>query len=254
MSDNYLLGDLVADLYACTSLTERFKAYTKCIQQLEFDAASYTFIPKIVLETHLNTPPVFVRSELFPESFIEQYVADRFDKNDFTIRAIQNNMLHPMDWQASVHSDFLTDAEKNIVSLARQEHGIINGISIPVMNDKLGMAGFSIVSSMNDAEFNKVKQQHLETLHLCTKAFHDIVFSRAYAYHEFIPEILLKLTDKEKIVLEFISKGKTMEELGKSREPISKRYGEKLLRELRQKFGNISTHELIFYVSQLKLT
>lgn len=44
-----------------------------------------------------------------------------------------------------------------------------------------------------------------------------------------------------------------MEELGKSNAPVSKRYGEKLLLELRQKFGDISTHELIHHVSQLKL-
>ena len=253
MPDNYLLGDLVADLYVCTSLHERFEMYEKCIQKLGFEAASYTFIPKIVSETALNIPPVFVRSALFPESFIEQYVADRFDKHDFTIRAIQNNVLHPMDWQSCFQSDSLTDAEKNVLFLAKQEHNIQNGISIPMLNDRLGMAGFSIVSSMQDVDFAKVKQQNLDTLHLCTKAFHDIVFSRTYAYHEFIPAVLLNLSDKEKIVLEYISKGKTMKELGNSNAPVSKRYGEKLLLELRQKFGNISTHELIFYINQLKL-
>ncbi|QTR49448.1 helix-turn-helix transcriptional regulator [Candidatus Thiothrix anitrata] len=253
MSDNYLLGDLVADLYACASLNERFKMYEKCIQKLDFEAASYTFIPKIVTETQLNTPPVFVRSALFPESFIEQYVTDRFDKNDFTIRAIQNNVLCPMDWQDCFQSDSLTDAEKNVLFLAKQEHNIQNGISLPMMNDSVGIAGFSIVSSMQDVDFTRVKQQNLNTLQLCTKAFHDIVFSRVYAYHEFIPSVLLDLSDKEKIVLEYISKGKTMEELGKSNAPVSKRYGEKILLELRQKFGDISTHELIHHISQLKL-
>lgn len=253
MTDNQLLGDFVADIYDCDTVDERFRRFEQYIQKLGFESASYTFIPSIVLNTSLDAPPVFVRSSLFPESFIEQYITDRFDQRDFTIRAIKDNIFRPMDWHECIQDDYLTSAEKHVLFLAEHEHGIRNGLSIPVMNEDIGMAGFSVINTINDNNFDQLKAEKLETLHLCAQAFHDIVFPRTYAYHEFIPDSLLKMTEKEKIVLNFIAQGRTMRELGESDEPVSRRFGEALLLRLRERFGSITTHELIRYATQLRL-
>lgn len=251
--NSQLLGDLVSGLYYSHTFEDKFRIFDHHIQKLGLESCAYTFIPNAVSETALNYPPVFAKSDVFSESFLEQYVADRFDENDFTIRAIKENKLFPMDWHEWERSDYLSAQEKNVLRLAREAHDIKHGLSIPAMNEPIGIAGFSLTNTLKDKDFTLLKQENLETIELCSKAFHDIVFSRPYSYHEFIPESLRKLSDKERIVLDFVSKGRSMAELGRSREPISQRYGEKLLLKLKQKFGGVTTNELICYATQLHL-
>jgi DNA-binding CsgD family transcriptional regulator len=250
---NQILGDLIEGLYECDTLEQQFLVFNRCIQSLGFESCAYTFIPSVVLNPELSYAPIFVKSDTFSESFLDQYIVDRFDGSDFTLRAIKDNKLHPMIWEEMSKSDYLTEKEKKVLNIAKKDHGILDGISIPVMNESIGIAGFSITNSIKDNHVDILETERIKTLQLCAQAFHDIVFSRPYRYHEFIPSSLRDLTSKERIVLEFISSGRTMKELGESREPISKRYGEKLLLELREKFGGITTHELIRHASQMRI-
>ncbi len=247
------VGELIEGIYEHHTLEEQYVVFNKTIQSLGFESSAYTFIPNVVIETSLDYSPVFIKSDAFSDSFIDQYITDRFDENDITIRAIKENKLLPIDWQESIKSDYLTESEKDVLMLAREEHGIRHGISFPVMNEELGIAGFSITNSLKDRNFDLLKQENIATLSICTKAFNDIIFARPYSYHEFIPQPLRTLTDKERIVLDFVLRGRSMVELGKSREPVSTKYGEKILLNLKKKFGGISTNELIRYIVQLKL-
>ncbi|RVU85864.1 hypothetical protein EOL70_05160 [Leucothrix sargassi] len=248
-----LVGELIEGIFAVETLEQQYAIFNNIVQRLGFESSAYTFIPNVVLETDLDYPPVFIKSDAFSDSFIEQYVADRFDEHDFTIRAAKDDKLFPMDWQESIQSDYLTEPEKNVLVLAKEEHGIQHGITVPVMNEAAGIAGFSITNTLPDRNFDLLKQENIATLRLCTKAFNDIVFARPYRYHEFIPHSLRNLREKELIVLEFVLQGRSMAELGRSREPISKKYGENLLLELKKKFGGVSTHELIRHVVQLQI-
>ncbi|WP_020395611.1 helix-turn-helix transcriptional regulator [Thiolinea disciformis] len=249
----YLIGDLVTGLYAAESLEDRFALFERTVQVLGFESCAYTFIPSVLYETSFNASPRFIHSDTFSSGFIEQYAYERFDKHDFTIKATKEYKLYPMDWQEYAKSDYLTDSEKSVLKLAQEDYQIKHGVSIPVMYEKIGMAGFSFTNSSKDYSFNALKQENLETLHLCSKAFNDIAFSRPYSYYRFIPKVLVNLTTKEKIVLRYVMQGKSMTDLGNSNEGISKRYGEKILLGLRDKFGNVSTHQLVNYVSQLNL-
>lgn len=62
-----------------------------------------------------------------------------------------------------------------------------------------------------------------------------------------------QLTKKEEIVLRGLLDGKTMADIGNSKEGISKRYAEKILLNLRKKFGGLTTHQLIAHVVRLGL-
>jgi len=251
--NSQLLGDFVSGLYHCQTFEEKYQLYTHYVQKLGFESCAYTFVPSAISETTLSHPPIFIKSDEFSDSFIEQYVVDRFDERDFTLRAIKENMLYPMEWQECVNSSYLTQSEKDVLVLAKNEHNINHGLTIPIMNESIGMAGFSVINSLADRNFALLKQENLETLNLISKAFHDIVFSRPCSYHAFIPKHLLQFSDKEKIVLDFVMRGKSMTDLEKSNEPVSRRYGEKLLAGIKERFGGASTHELIRYITQLDL-
>ena len=251
--NSQLLGDFVSGLYHCQTFEEKYQLYTQYVQKLGFESCAYTFVPSAVSDTALSHPPIFIKSDEFSDSFIEQYAVDRFDERDFTLRAAKENMLFPMEWQACINTNYLTQPEKDVLILAKNEHNINHGVTIPVMNESIGIAGFSLTNALMDKNFNRLKRENLETLQLISKAFHDIVFSKPYSYHAFIPQHLLQFSDKEKIVLDFVMRGKSMADLEKSNEPVSRRYGEKLLAGVKERFGGVSTNELIRYITQLDL-
>ncbi len=249
-ANSQMLGDFVFELYSDESLDKRFKLFEKYIQKLGFDSASYTLIPNIVLNGSIDISPIFLSSSLFSQSFIDQYIEDRFDHRDFTIRAIKDGHLYPMIWQESMHWDYLTDDEKHVLFLAKEEHGIKNGISLPVQGDQYGMAGFSVLSSANDHQFQYLKAERIGILNVYAKAFNNAISSNAGAPSMFTPNLL---TNKEEAVLRYVLEGKTMADIGKSNEGISRRYAEKILLNLRKKFGGLTTHQLIAHVVRLGL-
>lgn len=151
MLSSFVIGDMIPELYACNSVNDQFDVYSKYVTKLGFEGCSYAFIPHVVLDTNLHKKesPIFFKSREFSETFLAEYTEQRFDQNDFTIRAIRENILHPLDWQASLHSNYLTDKEKDVIQIARSDHGICNAISIPIENNKAGISGVSLTTSLS---------------------------------------------------------------------------------------------------------
>ena len=185
---------------------------------------------------------------MFPTSFIEQYTHDRFDQNDFTVRRIKAKQLAPMDWKIYEKSDDLSEEEKSVLVIAENDHDIKNAISIPTMSEAIGIAGASIVSTANDADFKKLKKERLETLQVCTKLFHDSTVNQPISslVHTFVMPLLADIKPKELIVLRYIASGKHLKNIADTTN-ISYSYASNLLSELRIRLGGIS-NEKLFYV------
>ena len=239
-----IVTKFVKDVYLSSndSLEFRFKLFEKYIQQLGFDGVTYSFIPSFILDNSIEQAPIFLHSELFPDSFLEQYINDRFDLDDFAIRRIKSNKLSTMDWSTYQNSKELTSAEKNVLKVSKQEHGIMNGITIPTMTGAKGVSAVSIVSSASDVEFSLLKKERLESLELITNIFHrsnvdlDEYFVKPYFSH---------FTQKEVTILKYLSKGLHLKNIADETD-ISHSYASNVLSKLRKKLGNI-THDKLMY-------
>jgi len=244
-----LLGEFFYDIYSTDDLEERFKIYEKYVQTLGFDGVSYTFIPEFCLEKNSKQAPTFIFSELFPESFIEQYSYDRFDKNDFTVKRIKAKKLEPMDWKIFKHSDELSLEEKNVIVVADNDHEIKNAISVPTMSNDKGIAGASFVSTANSADFQQLKNERLEMLQLFTKLFHDSTVNHSVPslISTFVMPTFLSLNQKEIAVLRYLASGKYLKNIKYSTD-ISYSYASNLLSSLRKKLGGISNEKMMYLI------
>lgn len=252
--DKQIVGDFATEIYSLGSLTEHFEIYEKYVQKLGFEGVAYTFMPEFSLEKNIQQAPVFISSELFPISFIEQYAHDRFEKNDFSVRRIKAKQLTPMDWNKFRLSNKLTQKEKDVLLVANREHGISNGITIPTMSEEMGIAGASIVSRTNDSDFQKLKKERLETLQICTKLFHDatVNLSDSSLADKFVIPLLITMKPKEILILRYFLSGKPLKNISDTTD-ISYSYATNLLGDLRHKLGGISNEKLMYIMGLFKI-
>ncbi len=245
-----MLGDFFYDIYSTDALDERFKIFEKYVQTLGFEGVSYTFMPEFYLKDDYQQAPAFMSSELFPRSFIEQYTDDRFDKNDFTVRRIKSKQLRPMDWQMCGRSDELSQEEKNVITTADHEHGIKNAISIPTMSKEVGIAGASIISTVSNTDFQKLKDEKLETLRLCTRFFHDSTQNQSTSRPAriFVLPLLTTLNPKEIYILRYLATGQSLKNISFTTDIVTYNYAKNVLHELRKKFGGISKDKLMYII------
>lgn len=246
-----VLGDFVNELYAVGAFEERFKIYEKYIHRLGFDGATYTYMPRIQLETTISIPPVFIHTAVYPVDFLDHYVGAHLNEHDFTLRKLRNNEAVPMDWREHELQGLVSAEETKVIVLAREDYGITNALSIPTMYFT-GGAGASIISSENDDTFRQLKQENMDTLVYCTQLFHDINFSNGNLPHQFILPFMESLKPKEVVILRYLASGKHFKNI-EDTTGITYRYASNVLNELRARLGGITKDKLIYLVGVLNI-
>ena len=243
--DCEILSDFVSNLYADNSLKNRFNLYDNLVRSLGFDAVCYSFIPRPELKEELKSPPIFEYSKQFPTDFMDRYEKDDFYNKDFTIREIKAGNLIPKDWKTYELTGDLSDEEINVIRVAREEYGINNALSIPTMNNQLGIAGASLISSKSDKGYQQVICNHQQTLVNCTRIFNDVIMQHASSdvAKTFVLTTLPNLTTKQEKVLRTLLNGTLQKniglELGMSQSAV-----ENHLLNLRNLFHVNKTHDL----------
>lgn len=251
----YITDDIslfIRDMYNKKSFEEIFDVYDRQIQSLGFQGSLYTYIPTIHLNEDLPIQPSLQISPSYNHSFLQHYSEENFFKNDFTVKAIQNGKKVPIDWWCEEKKGILAKNEKNIITVAKEEYGITNGITIPVMNEARGIAGTSIISDEKPKLYTLLVQERLHKLEIYTHIFHTHIMSSAQKNALFLEPILNSLTDTEKRLMPFIVSGKPMKSVNIKPE-ITHRYGEKCLNNIRMKFGNITKSKLIYYIGVMHM-
>ncbi|MBU1724150.1 MAG: autoinducer binding domain-containing protein [Gammaproteobacteria bacterium] len=252
--DHYYLGMFADELLSATSLDERFGLYERYVCGLGFDAATYTYIPNIQLNTHFPTPPVFAFTESYPVAFLKHYGEARFDEDDFTIRKVMGEKcMNILDWREHERQQQISAAENHVIVVAREEYGIRNALTIPTMTGAIGIAGASVVSSEKDASFQLLKEERLGTLLKMTQIFHAQVFANQELARRFLKPFLESLSQKEIDILRHLARGEAFKNIEYSVDVASYKVAANILDKLRAKFGGITRDRLMFLIGLLNL-
>lgn len=231
--DKFIIGDFVEKIYTEQSLEKRFDIYAKYIEQLGFDAALYTYFPSSQLDsTKFPIPPIRLQTRDFPVDFLEHYEAEHLDWNEY-------RQKHKLNIEKT-----------KIIAVAKEDYGIKNGISIPIMNRTIGAAGISIISSETDIVFKKLKNEKFETLITCTQLFHDINYSNGMLQQEFVLYFLKILSTTEIEILRYLASGKHLKNIQDAK-ITSYKYAANTLCTIRKKFGKITRDKLMYIVGLL---
>lgn len=243
--DTNLLGRCLAEFSTVDSLNDRFNIYVKYLNELHFEGVSYTLYCHLHRECFKEVPLTFIHSTEFPSSFIKQYTEDRFDQHDFTIRHCLEGSYVPADWQEYQRNRLITDKEADVLRIARHEHGIRNGITIPTLRHPTGIAGASIISTESDAIFYRLKTQNMPTAIELTHLFHNLTYAKYQYTDVFIEPLFKDFTAKEMKVLNYMASGRPMKTI-RDHEGISFSYAMNLLSEMRNRLGGVNNDRLMY--------
>ena len=246
-----IVADFAINFYSANSFDDAFNTYYKLIKDAGFDGVLYSYIPHISVASQLSIPPFFKASEKYLD-FLAYYAEHRLDKQDFVIQAMRNGEDQVFNWWAEAKKRNVQEDELRVLTVAKEKYGITNGFTIPTMAEQRGIAGASVISSLDDSEFEKRLNNSIDTVALCTRMFHDFTLSSPLSSNTFVLPFFPNLTEKEIQVLRFQLTGKPMK-LIKDTTGITPKYAEKLLINIRKKFGNISKNELIHQTSAFNI-
>lgn len=248
MSDiRLLVADFINELYAKETLEERFKVYEKYVGLLNFDAAVYTFLPNMTMGEEALSK-IFLHTDHFSKDFLDHYATEGLEECDFTIRNIMNGDMSVKDWREYELNQWLLKDEADVIEMAREDYGMNNALSIPLMNKGIGGAGVSVISSESDASFAKLKAENHETLVNCTKLFHDVSFNNIQQLPLDSLSFLNSLSEKEQGLLRHLASGKPFKHIMYSIDVASYGVASNMLSSLRERSGEKMTRDRLMYL------
>lgn len=237
------------DMFATKTIDEAFGVYEKEVEELGFYGAGYGIAPELYLKSGLSVRTVFKVSGSRNPKFLKHYQDENFEKDDFTVKRLRNGKMDVMDWWHFERQGKLNDAERHVITVAREEYGVQNGITIPLMNNSYGIAAASVLCKEKGDKYTSLLKENYQSLIVCTQAFHKHVMTTSRMHHHFLSSVLNRLTEKEKYVIRHLVSGRAMKQIDK----VTPAYAAKLVRVLKEKLGISKTQELIYYVGVLKL-
>ncbi len=246
--DKEIIGHFAITLYAATNYDEAFDAYYQLVKKTGFDAVCYSYMPQMMTASQLSLSPIIKNAGALYTPFIQDYLKKGLLDTDPIIRLIKKGKTKTLDWWEEAKKGDFTENEYAQLELIKTHYGIANGITIPTMCGQRGIAGGSIITTLKGSEYKYLKDKHLATIEIATKMFHDFTLSHPKSLNTFVLPLFPKLTIKEIQVIQYLLTGKPMKGIEEVTD-ISPKYAEKLLINIRKKFGNISTNELIHQIS-----
>ncbi len=237
------------DMFATKTIDEAFKVYERQVENLGFYGAGYGIAPILYIKSGLSVRSVFKVSEERDSKFLQHYQEANFEQDDFTVNRLRKGENKVMDWWKVERQGQLSQAEKHVITVARDDYGVQNGITIPLMNNAYGIAAASVWCKEKNGRYTKLLKENYQSLIICTQAFHKHVMTTSRMHHYFLSSVLNRLTEKEKYVIRHLVSGAPMKNI----QHITSAYAEKLVKTLKIKFGDIRTQELIYHTGVLML-
>jgi hypothetical protein len=240
----------IQQLYDNDSPSGKFSLLEKEVRKAGFNAALYTFIPKLSQLSN-SLEPVFQYSNIYQQR-MRDYKNNQTYRDDFVIRLFELGNTQCIDWWEISKQIELTKKEKHANHKTKEHFGVSRGISFPTLNNDMGIAYVSVIKLKDNTSNNDISSEMLAYLNKCSQVYHDHAMTHQDLRYHFILPILRTLTPKKVTLIEYLISGKPINCISKH-ENISTRYAEKLLIETRKQFGNISTNELIYLMGCLNI-
>lgn len=241
-------------LYSATDIDTMFAALEKAVQAMGFDNLSYTFVPGALGRSLNRLSPIFRLSKSYNAKFIQHYSEAHFGRNDFTIKRITGGDLTPMVWWREAEENRLTKSELEVITVARLEYGIHQGISVPTFTDGYNIAGISVTREEMDHGFNQLCAERGDYLRKMSLMFSDRVLCLGEARTVFLAPLLQTLSATEKHVLCALARGSNLKAVCLEMKLDYKYVANSVIKNLRKKFGNVSRDSLMYEAGILNIT
>lgn len=252
-SKELLFMDFIEDLDEAKNLDELFEALEKLSQLLGFECISYTYVPEAIGGSLERFAPIFKISKNYEQKFIDHYVHESFAEQDFTIKRIKQGDLSPMVWWHEAGKGAISDQEKKVIEVAREDYGLRNGLSIPTLSRGGSIAGVSVICREKDKPFAKLMQDNIRLLRHASIIFSDRVLARENYYSVFFSPLLERLSDTEKQLLQGLVKGMHLKQLAPEL-GISYKYAGNAMEKLRTKLGHVTREQLLYMVGTMDVS
>lgn len=252
VTDRVLL-DFVNEIDTAVDLDSHFFALEKAATALGFENVSYTYVPSVLGNSLQQYAPVFKLSRSYNMAFIEHYTQEMFALHDFTIKRIRTGDLRPMNWWEEADQKALSDDEKHVIEVAREDYGIRNGLSLPTFSDGASIAGVSVTSPDSDHQFQLLYGERRDAMRKIARIFSDRVLVMPQNRASFLLPLLERMSKTEKLLLQKLSQDKTLN-VAASELGIGQRYANNLIEGLRSKLGNISREQLLYIAGMLEFS
>jgi len=229
---------------------EAFSRLCEDTEKLGFDAVIYTFYPK-TFHKSLDMQPVLQYSSQF-EPFVKHYIENDYANKDFVIRIAFKGSKESIDWWEEIDNGNVREDELEVTLDGRDNFGIQNGITIPVLNGPHAIAGISAITmNSNKAYFERLKSEKLELLIKHAKEYHFNIMSSNCGVFKFIEGIIEHLDEPKKLVLQHLLRNEPMKTVESWNPGLTAKNAETILRAIKQELGNISTNQLMYLLGKM---
>ena len=236
------LSRYVESLYDVDNFEDAFNIFEDEVLKLGYHGVLYTYIPKVLINSNFSSEPVYVVSKDYSPHYLGEYTRSRFDKYDPLIKAVNDGVSTPISWWGDICKSYMEGDQKSYdVIAASKDHGIQNGLTLPLMSGSKGIAGASFISEERKP-FNKLIDHSLLDLKLCTTIFHNMVASNALYMSQFSKTLLESLNDTEKRFLMGLASGKSPAQIAVEINRNEK-YLEQVMLRIRRKLSGVGSEE-----------
>ncbi|MFT6305737.1 MAG: hypothetical protein ACJA0Z_000899 [Halioglobus sp.] len=233
------IGDFAESLFAANDIDAAFALLNKETSRLGFEAALYTYIPRIVIQNEEAMLPVFQVSNEFSQAYLSHYEEARFDNHDPLIKAVVDGVGEPIEWWGDVCKSYTRlDAKSLEVLEVSRDYGISNGVTLPLFSGSQGIAGASFIVG-DKSGFNILIQERISQLQLVTNLYSNLVLANSGYLGTFIKPIFSSLNTMEIKFLAGFAQGKSHAEMAKELFR-SEKYLEQVILKIRRKVSGVS--------------
>lgn len=241
MQNLNILGEYAYNLCQSQGYDEAFGYYTQLTEILGYDAVSYAYIPRPLIDQNSSTTPIFHLSDDYSQDYLHEYSCSGFDKTDYVIQEIKNGHMGILDWWEDYQSGKLNEEQEKILHIMSTDYKIKNGISIPTLSGIKGIAAASVISQEKNDSFRRLKAESQPVLIAATKLFHNHVIMNSYENDIFIQPLFPKLNKTEKLVLKNMLEGRNTPTISENIHK-SRGYIENVIRNIRIKVSGIDSN------------
>lgn len=251
--DFEMTGRFAHELRPMETLENRFECFQRYMFEQGFDGATYTFMPKFQEKPLSDFSPVFVNTDEYPVKFLGHYQEAGFVQHDFTVKQAHAGRTDVMVWPDYLYSGKLSADEANVLTVAREDYGIKQGLTVPTMSNGKGIAGVSLISTENDRLFQKLRAERLGTMVELAHIFHKFVLADRQTTTEMSDPVFDRLSEKEVGLLCHMARGKPFKNIGYSIDVASPKVAYNMLKSIRDKFGGVNSDRLMYLAGMYKL-